>query len=269
MLGKLLKYEFKDAAKLFLPLNALVLALSAVWSILTGVGLFDNNTLGPIEAILLTLYILSIMALFIITAVYLALRFYKTTYANQGYLTHTLPVSSASILNSKVIASISWLFLAMLVCICSVGLLLLGTGGLPSAADLQRFGEQISYVFGIGTFPAICLIAALFLAFCLDMTMMVFASLSIGQLFNQYRIPAAVVTGVAFYIIQQISSFILLLILGIHVVGETDSAASLSMIETSDLYRNIFLLCAAALLLFGIVYYVICFVIMKRKLNLE
>ncbi len=269
MLGKLLKHELKDTARLFLPLNAIVLAVAAVWSVLIWIGLFDNSVLGPVGGILLLIYILSIMALFIITAAYLAFRFYKTMYANQGYLTHTLPVSSASVLNSKIIAALSWLFLAFIVCFLSILILFLSIDGFPEAADFQRFEEQISTVFGIGVFPSVCLIAGIILGFCLNMTMMVFASLSIGQLFHQRRIPAAIGAGIVFYIIQQITSVVLLFILVFGMTDFMELSPETALTESAAFYRGSFLLTIAAMFLFAAVYYIICFVITKKKLNLE
>ena len=42
-----------------------------------------------------------------------------------------------------------------------------------------------------------------------------------------------------------------------------------ALIESAALYRGSFLLTIAAMFLFAAVYYIICFVITKKKLNLE
>ena len=40
------------------------------------------------------------------TMLIIAIRFYKTCYTDQGYLTHTLPATTRQILNAKIMASI-------------------------------------------------------------------------------------------------------------------------------------------------------------------
>lgn len=268
MLGKLLKHELKDTAKLFLPLNAIVLAIAALWAVFFGIGI-DGDPAGFFLNILMILYVFGIMALFVITAAYLAIRFYKTMYGGQGYLTHTLPASSSSLLNSKVIAALIWLFLALLVCLASIAVLFFGISGFPDSADLYMFQTVLGNAFGTSAFGAACLIAAVFISFCFDMSMMVFASLSIGQLFHQHRIPAAVGAGVICYILQQIISAAGFFILGMGMLNDLESSAQMNPAAFSEFNRYILTASALISLLFGIVYYTICFVITKKKLNLE
>ena len=42
------------------------------------------------------------------TAIIIAVRFYKNTYSDEGYLTHTLPVKRGTLLLAKVIAGTIW-----------------------------------------------------------------------------------------------------------------------------------------------------------------
>ena len=268
MLGKLLKYEFKDLGKLFLPLNAIVLAIAVLWAATLAIGI-DGSHLGFISTSLMILYVFGIMALFIITAVYLAIRFYKTMYGSQGYLTHTLPAVSSSIVNAKVIAALAWLFLALLICLISILILMLGISGFPDASDFNAFQTAFGKAFGTSAFGAACLIIAVMISFCFDMSMMVFASLSIGQLFSSNRIPAAIGAGVVCYVIQQAISSAGFFILGLDMLNDLESDAGITLAATSDFNRYILLASAGVMFLFGVVYYVICFIITKKKLNLE
>ena len=88
MLRKLFKHEFKETAKLLLPLDLVLLAVTVIGCILLGSSILQNESLQMLSFSCMMIYILSIFALFIITAVYLTVRFYKTMYAAQGYLTH-------------------------------------------------------------------------------------------------------------------------------------------------------------------------------------
>ncbi len=271
MLGKLLKYEYKETAKLFIPLNAIVLLITLLWTGYLKISLYDANGQGVLQVFFILLYVIGILALFIITGVYLAIRFYKTMYAQQGYLTHTLPVSVSATLNSKIIAAVSWLLLAILVCAASILILALGLSGLPSSADMQRFQEYFCLMFGMELLPSIGIVALMLIGFCFELTMMVYASLSVGQLFHNYRIPAAIGAGVVFYVIQQIVSALSLFAVGIGYMGYQTVTFSTTapQLPESDLYRHIFLTTLTLALLFSIAYYVICHILTKKKLNLE
>ena len=245
MLGKLLKHECRETAKLLIPLDLIVLALTAVWAILLGTGIFNSKQLNVLSATFVLLYVLSIIALFILTAVYLMMRFYKSMYSGRGYLTHTLPASSSSILNSKILSAMAFIILALIVCIASVLILIFSVAGLPDSALLYALKHEISVVFGMGFAPAVCTIIACILIYCFSSIMMIYASLSIGQLFNQS-----------------------LFILGLNAL-EIDSNAQAGLAELPAFYHNILLLGLILGLLFGIAYYIICHIIIKKKLNLE
>lgn len=96
---------------------------------------------------------------------------------------------------------------------------------------------------------------------------MVFASLSIGQLFQQYRIPAAIGAGIAFYVIQQIIFAGTLLASGIDLMENMDTATHAA--EISGFVQKVTFLSGLEMLLFGAAYYVICLFITKKRLNLE
>lgn len=264
MLGKLLKHEFKETAKPLIPLNLILIGITLLGSLFVATGLDDALTV--LFIMFTAVYILSIFALFVVTSIYLTIRFYKTMFSAQGYLTHTLPASPGAILNAKILSSLAWMILTFIVCICSVLLFVSSIYGLPSASDFYSLQQEISIIFGIGFYPALCLMFLMLVITILYYLLMVYASLSIGQLFNQNRIPAAIGAGVAGYMIQQVVALVSLLILGVNMVGQRDLS---QIAEMTDLYRSVVLLGITETFCFAVAYFIICHVIVKKKLNLE
>lgn len=270
MLGKLLKHEFKETAKLLIPLDLIVLLFTGVWAVMIQIKIFDLQKFAFIEMIMSMLYICFLAALLVITAGYLASHFYKTMYADCGYLTHTLPVSSLSVLSSKTVSALCWILLAILTGMGSIFIMAASAEGLPDAQALSMLQKNITAVFGMGAAPSLCMIGLLVIMFCFNMTTMVFASFSVGQLFARKRIPAAIGAGVVFYMIQQIASaFTLTVWFGYGAVYYDNASAENLSFAASASIRGFILMESGISLCFGLIYFIICHVITKKKLNLE
>ena len=269
MLGKLFKHEFKETAKLLLPLDLILLAITLIGCILLGSSILQNEALQVFSISCLTIYVLSIFALFIITAVYLTVRFYKTMYAAQGYLTHTLPVSTTSIIHVKLLTGVFWSLIAAVITTGSIFLLIRVAAGNdwdPAAFSIAADAIYESLGIPFGEFMSYIILSAILS--CFSMILMIFASLSIGQLFGQHRILAAVVTYIVFYIIQQIISMIVLFALGIGNAYDLSDAA-LSSSALASFYRGTFITGIIEALVFGIAYYITGRYITCKRLNLE
>lgn len=269
MLGKLFKHEFRETAKPLIPLNLILVALTIIGCILLGSSFLQNDSLELLAFSSLIIYTLSIFALFIITMVYLTVRFYKTMYSSQGYLTHTLPVSAASIINTKILVASFWILVASGITFLSVLLLVrVAAGNEWNPSDFATMRNEMETVFGIG-FPEMMLYIVLSIILsCFSMTLMVFASLAIGQLFGQHRIIAAIVTFIVFYIIQQMLSVIVLFILGIGNMDDL-TAAETATIDLSSFYRCTFLTGIIGAVVFCIIFYITGHYITSKHLNLE
>lgn len=264
MLGKLFKHEFKTSAKLLIPMNLIVIGITLIGGLLFRSGLLQTLHVELLSAVFLFLYIISLFALFILTAVYLTMRFYKTMYSSQGYLTHTLPVSSASILNTKILTSVFWVLLALIMTACSIWFLIRSASGVTiSPEEFSILQEQFFNEMGIEIGSFFAIIAGTITVSCLTGVLMIFASLSVGQLFRQYRIPAAIGAFIVFYFIQQIVSVILLLLLGINAMEHASAAFR------GDFVKLLLGSVTAEALLFAVAYYILCYYITKKKLNLE
>ena len=130
MLGKLMKYEWRG---LRFPL-LIMLGILGIATLLTCILIFTINPkydsvasgLSVLSLILsIMLYYFGIIGCSVGTMLIIAIRFYKTTYTDQGYLTHTLPVETKTLLAAKTIISVLC-YLLMLLGIAATLLIIIG-----------------------------------------------------------------------------------------------------------------------------------------------
>ncbi len=267
MLAKLFKHEFRETAKLLVPLNISLIAVAFIGNVMLA---FDAlNGLTALKSFFIAFYSLTIFALFILTSVYLTVRFYKTMYASQGYLTHTLPVSTVSILNTKIIAASFWLVFAVIATLFSLYILEY-TGTNIDASSLARLKTEIEAVSGMSFWLFWLLLAAMAVLLCVSNVLMVCASVSVGQLFRTHRIPAAIGAYVVFYMVQQVLSVIVIMVLGISHFNVLEQVTpEITEASFGGLYKCLIGLASLQAVALGIIYYIICFYITRKKLNLE
>lgn len=274
MLRKLIKHEFKNTCKIMLAIYAFI-GVVTIFGIITFtlVDSFpDSSLLNYMNAAMLVLYFLSIFALFIATYIYMCVHFYKTMYSEQGYLTHTLPVSPLANLHVKIGVSFFWMITSCFVMLLSLFLLLLGiTQGklmyIFTPEKIAMLNEMLSEsgltltAGSMGGYIIICTLIS-----CLSYLLIVFASISIGQLFNQNKIRFSIIVGIAIYFIEQ---FIGTISISIDMIPSADDILSAEPEFTSSFINHTMISSLLVSLLFSIVLYTICNVIVRKHINLE
>ena len=139
MLGKLLRYEFKATAKLFLYMYLAIFVIAAINMLLLPVefGPESNNAFFPIifRGIMIFLYVMGALAVLVITVIAIISRFYKNQLGDEGYLMFTLPVSVDKHIFSKLIVATLWGLLSLLVIGLSLLLMLARLGSLRVITD--------------------------------------------------------------------------------------------------------------------------------------
>lgn len=105
MLGKLIKYDLKSLNRFLVMIHALLLLTALlVRYFLTGQIHSSTPQNSLLLALSITLYVLILIAVSFATAIIITIRFYKNLFSDEGYLTHTLPVTRGQHLLSKTIA---------------------------------------------------------------------------------------------------------------------------------------------------------------------
>lgn len=243
MFWNLVRYEFKNVNKWYLALYGAVLALSA----LIGVQASSLKSIDTPDQQMIMLVFLAlvfgglIITLSISTLILIIRRFKGSVYDRQGYLTLTLPVSEHQIILSKLLGAFIWSLASSLVFILSIYIILVLTG----ANFLDIFSLEYFFKFYMDSFwlPVISFILSTVAGI-----LCIYLSISIGQLFNEYRTALAVL---AYIVIQTILGFV-----GLNLRIDIDYNWMISFEIVKDL-----ILSAA--------FYLGTYYILKNKVNLQ
>jgi hypothetical protein len=158
MLGKLIKHDFKSLSRILLPAQLAILGATILGTLgfalnyKAGLESFWDNSaaLGLIRV--LTIVLCSLLVLAIIAAAVLIFfiifqRFYKNLISDEGYLTFTLPVTTAEILWSKLITAVLWMLISTAVVILSLNIFILFGTSSRTLLNLE-FYRQAGQFFG-------------------------------------------------------------------------------------------------------------------------
>ena len=264
MLGKLLKYEVKSTARIFLPLYAVLLAFAGINRLLQLVSSspeqlsFSSITYG----ISMFIYILLIAGVLVMTLIMMIQRFYKNLLGDEGYLMFTLPVATMSHIISKLLIAMLWTFLSSIVAglsifiisyqhTCSLDAI---RTGLSIASDFIR---QYLGAAGFFEIPLIILVST-----AANITL-VYAAMALGHLFNKHKLLASFGMYIGLTTLMQIiMTFITSLFAG-------RLFSSMSAVPTQSQLQLIMVL----LLLFSAFIFAACLaltqILLSKKLNLE
>mgnify|MGYP004526544953 FL=1 len=274
MLGKLFKYEWRSITKLLLPIHGCVLLFALLSRFYFALGGGVDNLLNSSSGIISVLTGLLIFALVVIissvvifTYVYIGYHFYKKVFTDQGYLTNTLPVTPTQLLLSKGLAAVPWLLIDILVIIISC-LILAGTKDLFSSFRLV-WPVMLSQMEQMPLLTALTIFAIILSPF--QMIIMLFFSVTVGNLASTHKVLASIAAYIGIYILQQIFGFIELIVIGFSNYGSfmnVDLATNATI--SFDTYLNPVL---AVNIIFCILLMIACWIgsryILSKKLNLQ
>ena len=202
MFWNLVRYEFKNVNKWFLALYAAVLSLSVIIGVQ---GSTLSNTYYQDKGVVMLVFLSLvfgglIITLSISTLILIIQRFKGSVYDRRGYLTLTLPVSEHQILSAKLLGAFVWSLTSTLVFLFSLYIIIVM---LNQDTYLFEFAEYLLKYYHENFWLA--LISYIFNT--LASILCIYLSISIGQLFNEYRTALAVVAYIA---IQVVLGFITL-----------------------------------------------------------
>lgn len=268
MLGKLFKHEWKAIWKFLLAMVIFNLVLTVVGVI----GIFlmpdmNSNDSLPLFTfyfgmIYFITYALGLSATFLGTGIFMGVRFYKSMYGHEGYLTHTLPVTPLQLITAKVLTASLAVLINVITTFISAFTLLVS---LLSALDIYVFGSEFEWEIRMAleaartSLPEI-LITACLMAIVGSITsiLTVFASASLGQLFNKYRGLGTVGIYFGFTIVVQIITSIIMT--GNMIVQQFGPHFNFMSTYVQSVIVNAIL---------GVGFFLLTYFLTKKKLNLE
>ncbi|HCR43229.1 MAG TPA: hypothetical protein DIV41_01485 [Ruminococcaceae bacterium] len=266
MLGKLLKYEIKSTARVFLPIYGLIIALALLnkFFIANNTYVYSNSTNKAMQiaaTVSMMTYVAFIVALFVVTLVVLIRRFYRNLLGDEGYLSFTLPVSIHSHIDSKLIVTFMWEALSLIVAGFSIFIMTINGNTMQS---FSKFCMGISEVYEKYGPLAHQLTAEAIIFVILSMLaciLQIYASIVIGNLSGKHKMLASFGVFIGFGIVQQI---ILSNVYGGRFGKNIMDGESFAYFMRTELISMIIFS-----LVFAAVFYFITDWMLRKKLNIE
>ena len=243
MFWNLVRYEFKNVNKWYLALYGAVLALSVIIGLqASAIKILPSQDQKSIMLVFQAFIFGGLIITMSISTLILIIRRFKgSVYERQGYLTLTLPVSEHQIILAKLLGAFLWSLLSTVVFILSIYIFLVTVD--PQIIDVY----MIRYFFG-HYLDSIGLSLISYIFSTVAGILCIYLSISIGQLFNEYRTALAVV---AYIVIQTILGFITL---NLRIDFDYNWMISFEILKD---------------LILSLVFYLGTYYILKNKVNLQ
>ena len=264
MLGKLMKYEWKSTWKLLIPANLLIVVMTFLACVTVRIDFYSSDIEGIefIAVLIILMYVLSMFVVLVGGAIYLIYRFYTSTYGDQGYLLHTLPVDKHHIIIAKVLVSTLWIMLSSFLVYMSVIFLfheegdifeefIDGIGAFSRIFTGKGYGEKIPF------FTTVMVMITLVVNMIVRV-LKVTACISLGQLSSNHKVMLSFAYYFAFYVFQQIVNGCYLIFMA-YVSRNTGNWLFEVTWEFSLLIG----------LIYSVVFYLLTWHVMDKQLNLD
>lgn len=266
MLGKLFKYEIKSTARQFLSIYLILIGLSVILKLFNELSEKLEIMILP-SALFMFLYIVTIIGMFVVTVIIAIQRFYKNLIGDEGYLMFTLPVEIHQQIFVKTVTAVMWTLAGIIAALLSV-LIVAFYGNIFSdiSGYISVTYNSFKAQFGINMYLfALQIIGISILALAANY-LMVYAAISIGQLFRSHRAIGSVGAYFALYILNQILSVVC-----ITVFSNTNKALWNQLLNNDlNVIASLLLVFAAFAAAFLVCLYFLCSTyILKKRLNLE
>lgn len=295
MLGKLIKYDFKSLSRILFPTLFAIMVAALLAGGLLSLSDFDDVMNIPlilkvISGVITAILMFSIFAACFVILFIILQRFYRSTVTSEGYLTFTLPVTSANILLSKLIVSVLWSIITIVSLFIAFNLFILiapipNTSEGSAFIDMWKFiGESFREYFTGVTALLIFEIIVISIVVLANSFLQFFLAIIIGGIVSQKH---KVLAGIGFYFIINtvqgiISSIVFQVTFYSKYINNSNSlelemreARLESLPKTQMLSELVSEAQPYLLMIFGIaaVFAVACFLLsnylMKNKLNLQ
>ena len=199
MLGKLLKYDFKNLYKTLLPIYLISFVITILTAILNNLS-NNSNLFATLNALMVLSYVVILMVL-IVGTFFLSIRdFYLDFATERGYLINTLPVKKSTIITSKLITGVITMITSLVVMFISIIILVIANGEWTSFANgVFNFFKDIP---GDAVVMLILMAILMIVAYISGLTVC-YLSIALGQLKNTNKLGFSFLAYIILYIIYE------------------------------------------------------------------
>lgn len=263
MLGKLIKHEWRAVAKALAIMHIALILMAIIGKIMLSIDVLKEA--WPMWSVLLFLYVISVIAVGVGTHIYLAVRFYKNMYTDEGYLSFTLPVKPWEHIFSKILISSIWILIDGVAIVASIIILVMYKGmGTEFLQGWNEFVAEITAAGAFGIWEVIQFVITAVLSL-ISIPLTYYFSISIGQLFNSHKMLASVVV---YFITINVLQVISTIISTISMLGTWNEIMETETLSRS-MYGNILSIGMIEQLIVAVAFWLVTNFIMNKKLNLE
>lgn len=280
MLGKLIKHEWQTIWKVPTLLIGVLMVTAVVAGLTFALPIWNSDWIGlPMSGIMLImLFYVAMIGVSLGIVIYLAVRYYKNMFTDEGYLTHTLPVTSRQLLVSKVIVMSVWELIASIAILFSLAVFGIvtvvslaskeGDFALRMMESIKELGSLWNMpffkdfqIFGIST-------AFMELVSCFSGAMIIIASITMGQMIRKHRVLGSVGAYFAINAVIQGISMVFMFPMMIKMALDNDFMYRFEESPFS-FYAIMFTIMSVIYLAVGVGLYFLSEYLIHRRLELE
>lgn len=253
-----MKYEFKATGRIFLPMFGALLLVAVFNKLFTQLESKIPMFIGTTISVFM---IISICAIAVILTLQ---RFNKNLLGREGYLMFTLPVSTDSLIWSKLFVASIWVVISLFVVMAAVTIM--AATGESFKMLIDSISKLLSELRSLGFNVVLLSLEGILLcvATLFSGILLLYACLALSLLVNKHRIGFAFLMYIGFSIIAQTIAAVLA-----TVINFTHLEDFFTDLTAQGQVQLVFGACFVWLALSGIVCYVLTRYMLKRKLNLE
>ena len=277
MLSRLIRHEWRETWRIpvisFLVILFLTLVCFICFRQMEPPA--DENSVNAGAFVIMMLYCLIISCISTVVTIYIAIRFYRNLYTDEGYLMHTLPVTPRQLILAKLLVAALWVFVLSLLALWAICCILLF--GLPAMAlvdmsvIIPALTEYFPQIFGMGPVAFLLFYVLLSLVSAFSSVLVAYAAISLGQLFSKHKVMASILCYIGFTMLIQTVSTLLMTPSLTRLVLSPDMVNTASGIPSyfGAYMREILLISMAGSVICAVISYILTEYIMRRQLNLD
>lgn len=274
MFTKLLKHDSRAILKYWwiAALSSVVIAVLCGFCIqIVNVEFTRYESIQVLAVLGIVFSVIGLVIFPVLTEILILVRFYKHFFTDEGYLTFTLPVKKISLLDSKLITAMIFIFVTTLILFADIFILF--AIGIPEEVFApgvwDYVGEFVNEYFGYYGYGAAYIILGILIVLAGSAMQMMFIFVCItvaAAITKRHKVLTAI--GIYYGATMAVSMIVQLLSLGgVYVIGDLIASLSLGLGILCELFVMIGIL--GILVAAGGGLYMFELYLLDRKLNLE
>ncbi|QNO15830.1 ABC transporter permease [Alkalicella caledoniensis] len=272
MLKRLLKWEIKATARLFVPLYVTLILFAVINRLLKPFYLIESSSSFSLQLLISYITIFAYFALIVgvvaMTLIIMIQRFYKSLLGDEGYLMFTLPTQTWKHVFSKLLVATLWTVVSIVTTFTSI-IIISGVklGDIFRApAGNESFLAALKEITGVFGSFGVSMVPVMSIIGIIVNILMIYTAISLGHLFQKNKLIASFAMYALVYMFNQFVTGFTIFTFGTLFFRQNLG----NMTEPPpSTFSTIFLAIAIYLLISAAAYFTVTTTLLHKKLNLE